>query len=403
MLRATAALVHLLILVVGMCGCTGCAPRSWEGAGGPTLRVLLTSDPIAEVRLSASGPYGLFVDGRRVQGGESLRTVAVRREGPLWRFGSQRLRGRTLRLTGAAPARVRLDKTAYRGELRLLPAGDDRFIVINHVDTESYVAGVIAKELYEDWSLETYRAQAVAARTYALYKQAFSAGKSYDLVAGTADQVYGGSSGETRKSRRAVQDTRGWVLAWGQEGHERIFLAQYSACNGGVVNPASVIRPAAKIPPLGGGQRDADGRLCPRYRWGPVRLRKTAIYQAVLQNYPEAKELEGLAGIRVAEQTTYHRPVWLDLLGASGERIRLRAEDLRLALLRNGPKAARKLYSMNCRMRDLGDGIEFYRGRGYGHGVGLSQWGAEDKARRGWTARRILAFYYPEAKIFRAY
>ena len=65
--------------------------------------------------------------------------------------------------------------------------------------------------------------------------------------------------------------------------------------------------------------------------------------------------------------------------------------------------AAGRLYSMNCKMRDLGDAIEFHDGRGFGHGVGLSQWGAEDKARRGWTAEKILEFYYPGAGIFRAY
>ena len=69
----------------------------------------------------------------------------------------------------------------------------------------------------------------------------------------------------------------------------------------------------------------------------------------------------------------------------------------------SGPPEAKKLYSMNCRIRDVGDAIEFYDGKGFGHGVGMSQWGAEEKAQRGLRAEEILQFYYPGAVIFRAY
>ena len=67
-----------------------------------------------------------------------------------------------------------------------------------------------------------------------------------------------------------------------------------------------------------------------------------------------------------------------------------------LGCARGGVKT---LYSMNCRLRDLGKQIEFSDGRGYGHGVGMCQWGAEGKAKRGWTSEEILGFYYPGANI----
>ena len=71
-----------------------------------------------------------------------------------------------------------------------------------------------------------------------------------------------------------MRATHGQVLAYGPPGQERIFMAQYSACCGGTVNAASVIRDAPDIPPLMGGQPCDDCRYCPRYRWGPVRLAK---------------------------------------------------------------------------------------------------------------------------------
>ncbi len=394
----------LVIVSSVLCGCAGCKDQPWAGAGGPTVRVLLTREPVEGARISTSGGYSLSVDDRRVDSGRrQLGPCKVTRSGPTWRIGKFRAQGRTVRLTTTADALVRLGDTAYRGELYLHRAGQSGFVAVNHVDVESYLAGVLPKELYPHWTLTMYCAQAVSARTYALFKQSFLGGATYDLASGQADQVYGGASAETPKSRRAVQATRGWVLGYGAEGSERIFLSQYSACNGGVVNPAYVLRAAARIRPLMGGQRDEDGRRCPRFRWAPVKVPKPAIWRAVGQSYPSAKKLGGVVSIGVAEATSYGRAVWVDLTGTSGQKMRLRADDLRLCLLRDGPAQARKLYSMNCRLRDLGDAIEFYDGRGYGHGVGLSQWGAEDKARAGWDVQQILQFYYPGAKIFKAY
>ena len=97
------------------------------------------------------------------------------------------------------------------------------------------------------------------------------------------------------------------------------------------------------------------------------------------------------------------RAVWVDAVGNDGKKVRLRGEDVRLALIFNGPPAAKKLYSMNCRIVDRGKFIEFADGRGFGHGVGLCQWGGQAKALKGWSPERILQFYYPGATLYRVY
>jgi stage II sporulation protein D len=290
--------------------------------------------------------------------------------------------------------------------VHFLAAGGDAFRAVNHVDIDAYLAGVLPRELYPAWSPATYRAQAIAARTFVLYhKLAAGDRRDYDVGRSASWQKYGGSTAETDKAWAAVRSTRGQYLACGPEGGERIFLAQYSACNGGHVNGAYVIRDAPRTGPLAGGQADGDGRRCPRYRWGPVRIAKRDIYEALRRRYAVAEALGGVTAVRVASRTSYGRPIWVDVIGRRGRPLRIRAEDLRLALLaaRHDVPAAARLYSMNCKLRDLGDCIEFYDGRGWGHGVGLSQWGAEDKAARGMTAEQILRFYYPGATIFRAY
>ncbi|HOF17899.1 MAG TPA: SpoIID/LytB domain-containing protein [Phycisphaerae bacterium] len=368
----------------------------------PIVRVLLGGGPTDRVIVSTTGGR-IRVDGQD-QGSGELSNIEVSRRGGLWKFNNLTVRGQQAEILPGPGHYVRLGACAYRGSLALLPAGDDRFSVINRVDLESYLAGVLSKELYPSWSKATYRALAVAARTFALYHvTTFGKSHEYDLGDDQNWQVYGGFTAETDKSWDAVRYTHGLVLTHGPRGKERIFMAQYSACCGGTVNGAYVIRDAPQIPPLLGGQTCEDCRGHRLYRWEPVRFRKADLFAAVSRTYPAAGAMDGLKEIQVAAAGPGDRPIWLDLVAPNGARIRIRAEDLRICILRSGLPDARRLYSMNCRIRDAGEQVEFYAGRGFGHGVGLCQWGAQGKAERGATALEILDAYYPGATLFRAY
>ncbi len=368
----------------------------------PTIRVRLTNPPVYRETVSSTGGYRLWADGKVVsESAGAMPAANVQYSTGCWHFNALAVRGDEIMIEPTAGL-LRCGGVSYRGQLRLLPAGDRHFVVINHIDLESYLAGVLPKELYSTWSPVTYRALAVAARTFALYHmKTYGVGREFDVGDDQSSQVYGGASAETEKSWRAVRATHGQVLAYGPLGHERIFMAQYSACCGGVVNSASVIRPAANISPLVGGQRCDDCRACPRHTWPPVKVAKSDIFRAAAQAYPAIAKLDGLKTIRVADQTPYGRAVWLELVGRSGKAVRLRAEDLRLVL--NRGVAGGRLNSMNCRIVDAGNAIEFVDGHGFGHGVGLCQWGAQAKAQQGWQAEDILRFYYPGATILPAY
>ena len=379
--------------------------RSLATTGIPTLRVLLTPKAVARATIATSGAYRIGIDGREITTGSGpLEATEITRQDSLWCLNLLRGSGREVLVEPSPGESVRVGAVSYRGTLRLLPVGEQQFLIINSLDLESYLAGVLAKELYPSWSLEAYRALAVAARTFAMYyKLTFGKSNEYDIGSTQTAQVYGGFSAETPKAWQAVRSTRGHVLAFGRNGDERIFMAQYSACCGGRVNGAEVLRDAADIEPLHGGQGCPFCSGCSRYRWQPVRISKVDLYRALVRSYKAVERLSDVTKLRVIEENSHGRIVWVDVLDTGGQSVRLRADDIRLSLLRANIPAARKLYSMNCRFREASGEIEFYDGRGFGHGVGLCQWGAQGQAAQGGSGEEILKYYYPGAKMFRAY
>ena len=127
-----------------------------------------------------------------------------------------------LTILPAAEGLVSINKLPYRGRYRLVPLSGSKFDVVNDVDIESYLCGVLPKELLPNWHEETYRAQAIVARTYALYeKQTAPPDRYWDVYADQRSQRYGGLSAESDKSRDAVNQTAGIVLAYAPAGGRR--------------------------------------------------------------------------------------------------------------------------------------------------------------------------------------
>lgn len=371
------------------------------------IRVKLTARPIESAQAGSTGACEFRVDGRGAGSSPSAISAApLRRRDGQWVFQGKSYAGRILEMSAGASALVQFGADHYRGVLRFLPAEGDSFIAINEVDMESYLSGVLAKELWPNWQPETYRALAIAARTYAYYQsQAFGTDNAYDVANDQSSQCYGGYSAETAKSRQAVNSTRGLMLAIDTAQGVQTFRSEYSSCCGGTVNAAAVLRDSPAIAPFAGGQKCDDCSSASRYRWPTVKVSKAEVYRAMMQAYPSlAAALGQVTDVRVVAGTAYGRIMWLDIVGKEGVApIRLRADDLRLVLMRAKAANSEKIYSMNCQVRSAGNWIEFSAGKGFGHGVGICQHGAEGKALKGWKAEQIVAFYYPGAKLARTW
>lgn len=289
----------------------------------------------------------------------------------------------------------------YGGRLTFMLRRDGSLAAINSVDVDTYVAGVLTRELYPDFHGEAYRAQAIAARTYALYEMSQKANNDYDVTATEASQVFGGLATGRCAGRavEAVQYTRGIICTWTSPQGERIFCTYYSSACGGQSQDVADCKPTPRIPPLAGGVkcnycRIAKGNV---YRWGPVQIGKPELYERLTASRPEWSDLGGLGGVQVVSRTRFGRLGTIRLVGSSGTTHEMRAEDFRLAV------GSRVMRSTDCRLSDDGEHLTLSDGRGFGHGIGLCQWGAQGQALAGRNAAQIVKFYYPGAHLTRAY
>jgi len=140
----------------------------------------------------------------------------------------------------------------------------------------------------------------------------------------------------------------------------------------------------------------------PKFFFWMAQFDKADVTSRLLQRYPKLKQLGEVTNITPARQSNYagfSRLTLVKLLGSTGKSDFLRAEDLRLTIDPTGGK----LRSTICRIINMGDKWAFLSGRGYGHGVGMCQCGAQGMARQGKTAREILLYYYPGSKIVSIY
>jgi stage II sporulation protein D len=254
---------------------------------------------------------------------------------------------------------------------------------IEDLRLEDYVAGVVAGEMPASFPPEALKAQAVAARSYALTRKldvlAASAGRGWDIGNGVIAQVY--RSGAGAAARAAVEATAGEVLVHGMEPVEAYF---HAACGG---------RTEAGLPALG---RDLPYLVpveCSRCEQAPGSRWRVVLGAAQLGR---VAGLEGDAeAVRVAARSETGRVVRVEL-GRGRRTVVLDGADLRRRL------GFSRLPSLAFEVR-AADGGFVFEGRGLGHGAGLCQWGAAALAREGKTYREILAHFYPGTDVVRMY
>jgi stage II sporulation protein D len=270
----------------------------------------------------------------------------------------------------------------FRGTLELSGNTGRDAGVVNVVDLEQYLAGLVNSEISSTWPMEAIKAQVVAARTYALWKKRTSE-KSYHLESTTEDQVYRGAAREDAVSVRAVRETRGIVMTCKNE----LIPAYYHSCCGGRTDSAKDIKDR-DVP----STRSTVCKWCtgsPRYRWTyEISAKKTA---RLLSSWADIGKT--VTDMRPLRRTIGGRIVELSIRGDEAA-VTLSGEDLRRALGFSNVKSTRFEVS-------VAHGRARFSGTGFGHGIGACQWGMRGMADAGYTWDRILKHYYKGVELTR--
>jgi stage II sporulation protein D len=298
------------------------------------------------------------------------------------------------------PYVFRIDDQRYRGKLRVVVnSGNDAFDLINEVPLEAYLAGVVGSEMPPYWEPEALKVQAVVARTYCLHiKERFGKNRHWDVSGTQAHQMYRGMAAESAKVWEAVLGTSGRILKTKDlDGHEVIFPTYYSSvCGGHTENSKNV---------FGDSYVSLQGVPCShcqhvaklgQFYWPMAVYDKTDISDRLVKRYGSLKRIAPIVRIAPIAETDYGeytRLTRVRVIGQNGQSDTLRAEDLRLCIDPTG----RIIKSTLCRLEDWDDQWAFLEGRGWGHGVGLCQCGAQWLARQGQSYNEILQYYYPES------
>lgn len=269
-----------------------------------------------------------------------------------------------------------LNGTPYRGELRIAKNGRGDMNVINVLDVESYLYGVIPKEMSPQWHMEALKAQAIAARTYVLYQKEKSKDREFDVIATTASQVYGGVGVESAMSNQAVDETKGMVLLYDGQ----LALTYFHANSGGMTEEARRVW-NAEVPYLK-AVRDDYSVKAPGCLW-KLSLNIDKIRAALNRNGIDVGQIEKLMPVDISPSG---RVTKIKIFHGGKESV-LTGNDFRM---KTDPTQVK---STLFTMTNAGNEIHL-EGKGSGHGVGMSQWGAYIMAREGFSYGDILRHYY---------
>ncbi|MBK1990876.1 SpoIID/LytB domain-containing protein [Sphaerospermopsis aphanizomenoides BCCUSP55] len=258
----------------------------------------------------------------------------------------------------------------FRGRTLIIPT-EKGLTAVNWVDLEEYLYSVIGGEMDSSWPQEALKAQAIAARTYALYEREKQRNNPIYDLGDSPDrwQIYKGVSSESRKTYAAVDDTAGKVLTY----NNRIILSVFHACSGGHTENVEDVW-GNTLPYLRAVQDfDQNVKEC---NW--IKTFSPAEISA---------RVSGIGNVRdmIIESLSPFRSVkTLKIVGDQGTKV-LQGEEVRTAL---------RLKSTRFTVNKDANGGFVLQGLGFGHGLGMSQWGAYNLAQRGANHLQILGHYY---------
>ncbi len=374
----------LILLALTLWQSAPAMPRSQDDFH-TEVRVLLTRWRSAPFHVSCTTRW-------RAESRDSKRDFAAGEQVTVQRDGDQIVlktaqathRARDWSLQGDAPLTISDNAgnngRSYRGRI-VLRIHQDRVQVLNVLTLEDYLQGVVPLEMPPGFPAEALKAQAIAARSWAVRNRAKHEAEGADFCDGTHCQVYGGVDAERDSTTSAVQSTAGLVVARDNMPVDGTYTAD---CGGQPAVPDNAPPPPPDSAPNGKDYCSAN----PRHQWS-LGFTFLEVWQAVAGQDSTQDTPNGDIDVQIVQSDA----------GGRVQSLRIRwgavTREITGARLRTQLKLPSTLFSVRL---DQGNTIVF-EGRGSGHGYGLCQWGAAGRARAGQTAEQILQAYYPGAGI----
>ncbi|MBI2891158.1 MAG: SpoIID/LytB domain-containing protein [Nitrospirae bacterium] len=369
---------RLLLFLAGWLGAGLAIIHAAPARAGERIRVAITwkkaplvlkggpftvSDGSSEVAVETN-PLSVTVEGRQLHLN--------------WEQGKASVQSGARVATRGAP--IKIEGAPYAGDVVLHAEDRTKILVVNDLDLEDYLVGIVNHEVSSKWPIEAVKAQVVASRSYALFRKKRPKDSRYDLVATVMDQVYRGTSRADEAAEQAVRETAGLVITTGGD----VVEAYYHSCCGGQTESSQAVwgRPESSLQGVPCGF-DTD---CPNTYW------ETGISAREIER---AFGLKGLADVVVEDTSGSGRVQRLRLQTESGSRA-VSGKVFREKMGFN------RIRSTNFKVVGQGGSFKFM-GSGSGHGVGLCQWGARGMAQAGHPFDEILKRYYTNVEITRAY
>ncbi len=366
-----------IILVLGSCA------LALDGAADPIIIRVCIMDDKDSIYISVKDAYKVLAlnsDRVLMEGPRLATTVAGTKDGIM--VGAKELKMGGIRVKAEGKAKIYVGGRLFRGDVDIVRKDNGKLILVNDIGLDDYLYGVLYHEVSHRWPMEVLKAQAIAARTFALYQARQNKLQPYDLRSDIYSQVYGGSTSERWSTTMAVNVTKGKILVY--KG-DLLPVYYHATCSGHTEDGSNLWN--VNIAPLSG----VECNFCtksPHYKW----TKEIPLWSLERKLSDSGYKIGKIASVSILSKNRSGRVDKMEIKDSSGVSIVLTGKDFRQLMGPNDLRSTKFDVSVKY-------GTLIIDGRGWGHGVGMCQWGAFGMGSQGKKADEILKYYYPGAEI----
>jgi stage II sporulation protein D len=288
--------------------------------------------------------------------------------------------------------KLRINNNVYPGEIEVFSKDGKTISLVNIVNIETYLCGVVPYEIEPSWTDEMLKIQSIIAKTYTIANLNRHKEDGFDLCYTVHCQVYKGINENMElRIKKAVDSTKGLVVV--DKNNEHLVQTYYHAtCGGATEDVSEVWSEVLSIKSLKGVKCEFC-KNSPYYNWECNFDIKEFVSELKYNGFVIGDKIKSIS---VLSKTKNDRIKDLQIIG-NKDKIILSGENLRKIFGYN------KIKSTKINKIEIDNNRIYFYGKGWGHGIGLCQWGANELTKQGKSFKEVIEYYYPKTKIKKLY